>query len=76
MSRVTRRHQGNVLFTVVVALTMLVGAGVMALVLAASGAKYAAGEYEWWNKGSEGTLINLTTPDADPIACTEISETP
>jgi protease PrsW len=38
MNGVTRRHQGNVLFTVVVALTMLAGAGVMALVLAASGA--------------------------------------
>lgn len=49
---------------------------VFVTVLSASGAKYAAGEYEWWNKGSEGTLTNLTTPDADPIACTEISETP
>jgi membrane-bound inhibitor of C-type lysozyme len=49
---------------------------VFVTVLSASGAKYAAGEYEWWNKGSEGTLTNLTTPDAEPIACTEISETP
>ena len=49
---------------------------VFVTVLSASGAKYAAGEYEWWNKGSEATLANLTTPDAEPIACTEISETP
>ena len=38
MNGVTRSHRGNVVFTVVVALTMLVGAGVMALVLVASGA--------------------------------------
>ena len=38
MNGVTRRHRGNVVFTVVVALTMLAGAGVMALVLVASGA--------------------------------------
>jgi membrane-bound inhibitor of C-type lysozyme len=49
---------------------------VFVTVLSASGAKYAAGEYEWWTKGSEATLANLTTPDAAPIACTEISETP
>jgi membrane-bound inhibitor of C-type lysozyme len=49
---------------------------VFVTVLSASGARYAAGEYEWWTKGSEGTLANLTTPDAEPLACTEISETP
>ena len=49
---------------------------VFVTVLSASGAKYAAGEYEWWNKGAEGTLTNLTTPDAEPLTCTEISETP
>jgi RsiW-degrading membrane proteinase PrsW (M82 family) len=38
MNGATRRHHGNVVFTVVVAATMLVGAGVMALVLVASGA--------------------------------------
>ncbi|MGE5720527.1 MAG: PrsW family intramembrane metalloprotease [Nocardioidaceae bacterium] len=38
MSGATRRHHGNVVFTVVVALTMLAGAGVMALVLIGSGA--------------------------------------
>jgi membrane-bound inhibitor of C-type lysozyme len=49
---------------------------VFVTVLSGSGARYAAGEYEWWTKGSEATLSNLTTPDAEPITCTEISETP
>ncbi len=38
MSAATRRRHGNVAFVVVVAITMLVGAGVMALVLLGSGA--------------------------------------
>jgi RsiW-degrading membrane proteinase PrsW (M82 family) len=38
MNGVIRGHRGNVVFTVVVAVTMLVGAGVMSLVLIASGA--------------------------------------
>jgi protease PrsW len=38
MSGATRRHHGNVVFTVVVAVTMLAGAGVMAVVLLAAGA--------------------------------------
>lgn len=49
---------------------------VFVTVLSGSGAKYAAGEYEWWSQGGDATLTNLTTPDADPITCTEISETP
>ncbi len=49
---------------------------VFVTVLSGSGAKYAAGEYEWWTKGPEATLANLTTPDAEPMTCTEISETP
>ena len=38
MSGVTRRHHSTVMFTVIVSVTMLAGAGVMALVLLASGA--------------------------------------
>jgi RsiW-degrading membrane proteinase PrsW (M82 family) len=38
MNGATRRHHSNVVFTVVVTVTMLVGAGVMAFVLLASGA--------------------------------------
>jgi len=49
---------------------------VFVTVLSGSGARYAAGEYEWWTKGDEATLSNLTTPDAEPVTCTAISETP
>lgn len=28
-------------------------------VIAASGAKYVGGVYEWWTKGKEGTLTNV-----------------
>ena len=49
---------------------------VFVTVLSGSGAKYAAGEYEWWTRGPDATLANLTTPDAEPLACSEISETP
>src|SRR5690606_28096256 len=37
---------------------------VFVTVLSASGARYAAGEYEWWTKGGEGTLTNLAAPDS------------
>src|SRR5690606_14763093 len=49
---------------------------VFVTVLSGSGARYAAGEYEWWTRGDEATLTNLTTPDAEPVTCTAISETP
>jgi membrane-bound inhibitor of C-type lysozyme len=49
---------------------------VFVTVLAASGAKYAAGEYEWWTRGADASLSNLTTPDAEPLICSELSETP
>jgi membrane-bound inhibitor of C-type lysozyme len=49
---------------------------VFVTVLSGSGAKYAAGEYEWWTRGPDATLSNLTTPDAAPIVCSEHSETP
>ena len=49
---------------------------VFVTVLSGSGAKYAAGEYEWWTKGTEGTLFNLAALDAEPIACAEIINTP
>lgn len=49
---------------------------VFANVIAASGAKYAAGEYEWWSRGSEATLHNLMASDDEPLVCLEISETP
>jgi membrane-bound inhibitor of C-type lysozyme len=49
---------------------------VFVTVLSGSGARYAAGQFEWWTKGPEGTLSDLTTPDADPLVCSEASETP
>jgi membrane-bound inhibitor of C-type lysozyme len=49
---------------------------VFVTVLSGSGAKYAAGEYEWWTRGPDASLNNLTTPDAQPLNCSELSETP
>ena len=46
-------------------------------VLAASGAKYASGQYVWWTKGSEASLYDLTKgEDAPPTSCLEATETP
>ena len=47
-------------------------------VLAASGAKYAAGKYVWWNKGTDAELYDLTQGDkAKPIlTCSEVNDTP
>ncbi|MEO6014349.1 MAG: MliC family protein [Devosia sp.] len=47
-------------------------------VVSASGAKYVAGEYEWWNKGPDATLHNVTEGlDAAPVlTCAENVQTP
>jgi len=47
-------------------------------VLAASGAKYAAGKYVWWNKGNTASLYDLTQGEnAKPVlTCNEVTETP
>jgi len=47
-------------------------------VLAASGAKYAAGKYVWWNKGTDADLYDLTQgPNAKPVLhCSEVNDTP
>lgn len=47
-------------------------------VLSASGARYVAGQYEWWTEGPEGTLRDLTQEeDAPPLAtCSELSNIP
>lgn len=46
--------------------------------ISASGARYVAGPYEWWNKGGDGTLRDLMQDEgAAPMAeCTETSNTP
>jgi membrane-bound inhibitor of C-type lysozyme len=51
---------------------------IFAAVLSASGARYAAGSWEWWTSGSEASLRDLTQgPDAEPVAtCLEFTETP
>jgi membrane-bound inhibitor of C-type lysozyme len=45
-------------------------------VTAASGARYVAGQYEWWTRGSEATFADVQQPDAEPVACLEMTETP
>lgn len=46
--------------------------------ISASGAKYEAGQYVWWDKGSEATLSDVTEGlDAAPVLmCTEDIRTP
>lgn len=46
-------------------------------VLSASGARYAAGEYEWWTRGGEATLTNLAAPEGtEPQTCLAASDIP
>jgi membrane-bound inhibitor of C-type lysozyme len=51
---------------------------VFASTLTASGAKYQAGPYIWWNKGTDATLSDATEGlDAAPVlTCSENNETP
>ncbi|RYE07615.1 MAG: hypothetical protein EOP22_17190 [Hyphomicrobiales bacterium] len=47
-------------------------------VISASGAKYVSGQYEWWNKGTDATLHDVTEGlDAAPVlTCAENVQTP
>lgn len=48
-------------------------------VIAASGAKYVSGQYEWWTKGGEASLNSITSDEDGnprPMTCTEAAETP
>ena len=47
-------------------------------VISASGAKYVSGEYEWWNKGADASLHNVSEGlDAAPVlSCLENVQTP
>ncbi len=49
---------------------------VFASVMAASGARYASGQYEWWSKGDDATLRDLSAgEDAKPVLeCSAASE--
>ena len=51
---------------------------VLANVISASGAKYVSGVWEWWSKGSDASLHNVTEGlDAAPVlSCAEKVETP
>lgn len=46
---------------------------IFALVMSASGARYASGQYIWWSKGREASLYDeMKGADAPPIlTCTE-----
>ena len=44
-------------------------------VISADGAKYVAGQYEFWTRGSDATLTDLQA-DPQSVECTEAVETP
>ena len=45
--------------------------------IAGSGVRYVSGQYEWWTKGSDATLTDLTAAEGtEPAACLEVTETP
>jgi membrane-bound inhibitor of C-type lysozyme len=48
---------------------------VFANVLSADGAKYVAGQFEFWTKGSEATLTDLQA-DPQSVQCNETNDTP
>jgi membrane-bound inhibitor of C-type lysozyme len=45
-------------------------------VMSGSGAKYVAGQYEFWTKGSDATLTDLMADPQTPVSCSEITNTP
>ncbi|ODT69608.1 MAG: hypothetical protein ABS75_16130 [Pelagibacterium sp. SCN 63-23] len=51
---------------------------VFATTIAASGARYVSGPYEWWSHQGEGTLRDMMQDeDAEPLAaCSQINNTP
>jgi membrane-bound inhibitor of C-type lysozyme len=44
-------------------------------VISADGAKYAAGQYEFWTRGADATLTDLQA-DPQSVECAEANETP
>ncbi len=47
---------------------------VFASVISGSGARYAAGKYEWWSKGDDASLRDLTRDEnAEPILECKVS---
>ncbi len=51
---------------------------VFAAVVAASGVRYAAGQWVWWTKGADASLQDVTLgDDAEPVlTCSEMNNTP
>lgn len=51
---------------------------VFAAVVAASGVRYAAGQWVWWTKGVDASLYDVTLgEDAEPVlTCAEMNNTP
>jgi len=51
---------------------------VFASVISASGARYASGQWVWWNKGVDASLYDATLgDDAEPVlTCSEMNNTP
>lgn len=51
---------------------------VFASVIAASGARYASGQWVWWSKGAEASLYDQTLGEDAPavLTCAEITNTP
>lgn len=50
---------------------------IFASTISASGVRYVSGQHEWWTKGTDATLADLTAPEGTaPLACVELSETP
>ena len=45
-------------------------------VMSGSGARYAAGQYEFWTKGSDATLTDLQADPQTPVNCSEVTNTP
>ena len=44
----------------------------MVTVLSGSGARYSGQQYEWWTKGEEATLTDLSSANQRPLACKAI----
>jgi len=45
-------------------------------VMSASGAKYVAGQFEFWTKGSDATLTDLQVDSGGALTCSEVVNTP
>ena len=45
-------------------------------VLSGSGARYVAGQFEWFTKGSDATFSDVQHATSAPVTCLERVETP